>query len=78
MKKSIVNPLIEPIARAVYRAKQSGQTWAEFGAVDPLHIEVEYALKHFNAMPHTKAVLRLSAYGKYHVRVSWLNFNEGK
>lgn len=70
---ALVNPLIPKIEKLVKRAKETGQTSVTFGAVDPNHIETDHAVNHFDALPNTKAVLKLSPYGKYWIMVSWLN-----
>ena len=68
----IINPLIEPIARDIYRTKKVGGTSIRYNVSNPDHIEVEHAITHFNTLPHTKAVLKLSPYGKYYINVTWL------
>lgn len=73
MKRSIVNPLIEEIARLVYQAKKNGYTSITLGKIQPDHVETEHAMDHFNALPHTKAVLKQSPQGRQYLMISWLN-----
>ena len=57
MSRSIINPLIEPLARELYRLKTRGHGSCISEPVDPSDDNTRDALTHFNALPHVGARL---------------------